>query len=74
MLPAPGAKCCAPHIPRQLGAGEHVVFTGAIVPKTLTLFLQRSTKYGAPYIRTVGSTPAILAGTLAVRSTIGARP
>jgi len=38
------AKCCAPQIPRQFGAGKHVVFTGDIVPKTLTLFLKRSTK------------------------------
>jgi hypothetical protein len=31
-------------LPRQFGAGEHGVFTGGIVAKTLALFLQQSTK------------------------------
>jgi hypothetical protein len=31
-------------LPRQFGEGEHVVFAGGIVPKTLALFLQQSTK------------------------------
>ena len=44
-------KCCAPVLrtasyPCQFGEGEHVVFAGNIVPKTLALFLQRSTKPG----------------------------
>jgi len=38
-------KCCAPQLPRQFGEGEHVVFAGDIVPKTLELFLQQSTKH-----------------------------
>jgi len=37
-------------MPRQFGAGEHVVFTGDIVPKTLTLFLKWSPKCCAPQI------------------------
>jgi len=37
-------KCCAPQLPRQFGEGEHVVFAGGIVPKTLALFLKQSTK------------------------------
>ena len=31
-------------MPRQFGVGEHVVFTGDIVPKTLTLFLKWSSE------------------------------
>jgi hypothetical protein len=38
------AKCCAPQLPRQFGEGEHVVFAGNIIPKTLALCLKRSTK------------------------------
>jgi len=42
------SKCCAPVLrtasyPRQFGEGEHGVFAGDIVPKTLTLLLKRST-------------------------------
>ena len=37
-------KCCAPQLPRQFGEGEHIVFAGDIVLKTLGLFLQQSTK------------------------------
>ena len=37
-------KCCAPQLPRQFGEGEHVVFAGGIVSKTLALFLKQSTK------------------------------
>jgi hypothetical protein len=36
----------AAHGNYQFGEGEHVVFTGSIVPKTLTLFLKQSTKAG----------------------------
>jgi hypothetical protein len=38
------SKCCAPQLPRQFGEGDHGVFAGGIVPKTLTLFLKQSTK------------------------------
>jgi len=41
---AHGTKCCAPQLPRQFGEGEHGVFAGGIVLKTLTLFLKQSTK------------------------------
>src|SRR5215813_9361084 len=37
-------KCGAPPSPRQFGEGEPVVFARDIVPKTLALFLKRSTK------------------------------
>jgi hypothetical protein len=37
-------QCCAPQLPRQFGEGEHIVFAGDTVPKTLALFLQQSTK------------------------------
>jgi len=38
-------------MPRQFGAGERVVFTGAIIPKTRALFLKRSTKATAAMAR-----------------------
>src|SRR5215471_20733413 len=37
-------KCCAPQLPRQFGEVELVVFARDVVSKTLTLFLQQSTK------------------------------
>src|SRR5262245_12025300 len=37
-------KCCALQLPRQFGEVEPVVFARDIVPKTLALFLKRSTK------------------------------
>src|SRR5262245_58320534 len=37
------ATCCAPPLPRQFGAGKHVVFTCAMVRQTLALFPKRST-------------------------------
>src|SRR5215510_14126874 len=40
----PHAKCCAPPLPRQFGEVEPVVFARDIVPKTLVLFLKRSSK------------------------------
>ena len=38
------AKCCARQLPRQFGEGEHGVFAGDVVPKTMALFLKRSAK------------------------------
>ena len=62
------AKCCALQLPRQFGEGEHVVFAGNMVPKTLASFLKRSTKCCAPVLRTA-SCRASMAGPIAVRST-----
>ena len=46
VLPWGYTKCYAPQLPRQFGEGEHIVFAGDIVPKTLELFLKQSTKPG----------------------------
>jgi hypothetical protein len=44
-------------LPRQFGEGKHVVFAGDIVPKTLALFLQQSTKAGVVMATLAGVSP-----------------
>ena len=54
-------KCCAPQLPRQFGEGEHGVFAGDTVPKTLALWLKQSTKGVAEHLKVKRGLDLVLA-------------